>query len=78
MFKYFEMYFGPNELLLIVGQVVTFGIRANHQPEVCDESRLRLGLDDRASEISLTSPDDLGLCMLIGLTRTSGLNRRSL
>ncbi len=42
---------------------ITFGIKANHQPEVCDESQLSLGLDDRASEISLTSPGDLRLCV---------------
>ncbi len=63
VFKHFGLYFGPNELLLIVGRVVTFGIRANHQPEVCDESRLRLGLNNRASETSLTLLDDLGLCV---------------
>ncbi len=39
--------------------IITFGIRANNQSKVCSESRLSLGLDDRASEISLTSPDDV-------------------
>ncbi len=48
------------------GRVVIFGIRASHQPEVCDESRLSLGLDDKASEANLTSPADLGvLCVFV-------------
>ncbi len=75
---------------MLVGRVVTFSIRANHQLEVCVESRLSLSLDDSASETSLTLPGDLGLCVSVwtnedlgyvcvfGLTRTSGLNRGSL
>ncbi len=43
----------PNELLLLVCRVVIFGIIVNNQLEVCDESRLSLGLDDRANETSL-------------------------
>ncbi len=62
-FKYFRLLFGPNELLLLVGQVVTFGIRADYQPEVYDESRLGLDLDDKASETSLTSLSDLEQCV---------------
>ncbi len=41
--KYFELWFRPNELLLLVGRVVTFGIRANNQPKMCSKSRLSLG-----------------------------------
>ncbi len=43
-----------------MGRIVTFGISVNNQSEVCDESRLSLGLDDRASETSPTSSGDLG------------------
>ncbi len=73
---------------MLLGRVVSFGIKANHKPEVCDESRLSQGLKDKmtdyvrglnvkASETSLTSPGDLGLCVF-GLTRTSDLNEESL
>ncbi len=59
------------------GWVITFGIKANHQQEVRDESRLSQdlkdkvtgyvrGLNDKANETSLTSPDDLGLCVCLG------------
>ncbi len=62
----------PNELLLLMSRVVKSGIRANHQPKVCGESYLSQGLkdnvkdcirglNDKASETSLTSPGDLGL-----------------
>ncbi len=70
------LWFGPNELLLLVDRVVTFSIRASHQTEVCGESRLSQGLkdnvtgyvrslNDEASETSLTSPDDFGLCVCL-------------
>ncbi len=45
--KYFGPWFGPNKLLLLLGQVVTFGIKTNHQPKVCDESRLSENLKDK-------------------------------
>ncbi len=69
--KYFRLWFGPNELLLLVGWVVIFVIRASHQSELCDESRLSLNLDGKASETSLISPRDLRL-YVFRLTRTSG------
>ncbi len=64
--KYFGLWFRSNELLLLVGWIVIFGIEVNNQSEVCDEFRTSLGLDDRVSEISLTSSGDLGLlCMCL-------------
>ncbi len=60
-----------------MGRVVTNGIRDNHQPVMCDESRQSQGLKDKVtdyvrglndepSETSPTSPDDLGLCVCLG------------
>ncbi len=48
--NHFGLCCGPNELLLLVGRVVIFGIRDNNQPEVYGESRLILSLDDRVDE----------------------------
>ncbi len=64
-YKYFEILFGPNELLLLVGRVVIFGIRANYQPKVCDESHMSLDLNGMASETNVISQDDLGLARQI-------------
>ncbi len=44
-----------------MGRVVIFGIRAKHQPKVCDEFSLSPNLDDRTSKRSLTSSGNLGL-----------------
>ncbi len=62
--KYFGLWFWPNELL--VGRVIIFGVRANHQSEVCDEFRLNLSLDDKTSKTSLISSGVLGLCVCLG------------
>ncbi len=76
-FKYFEVWCGPNELLLLVGRIVIFNIRVSYQPELWDEFRLNLGLSDRVSEINPISSGDLKLCVF-RLTRMSGPNGRSL
>ncbi len=70
-FKYFELWFGPNKLLLLVDRIIIFGIRISHESEVCDESQLSQSLkdtvidyirnlNDKNSETSLTSPSSRG------------------
>ncbi len=44
---------------------------------MCDKSRLSLGLDDRASETSLTSPGDIGLCVCDEFRLSLGLDDRA-
>ncbi len=44
MLEHFGPVVGANELLLLVGWVIIFGIIANHQSKVYDESRLSHGL----------------------------------
>ncbi len=39
--------FRLNELLLLVGRIVIFGIKADYQSKVCDKSRLNQGLKDK-------------------------------
>ncbi len=73
--KYFELWFGPHELLLLVGWVVTFGIKDSHHSD--DESRLSQGLNVKASKTNFTWSGDLELCVF-RLTRMSGLNGESL
>ncbi len=47
--KHLRLWFGPNELLLLVGRVVIFGIKARHQSKMRGESRLSQGLKDNVT-----------------------------
>ncbi len=57
-------------------RVVIFGIKAKHQPKMCDEFRLSLNLNDRASETSLTLPGDLGSCVFVWVDENVGSKGR--
>ncbi len=44
------MWCGPNELLLLMSRIVTFGIRANPQSKVSDEFRLSQSLKNKMTD----------------------------